>query len=255
MEGGYINSREFLEELINYQQHLRELEGPGSAMWYWPELVNEVEHLDKIYEVLKKAENAHFKSNFLRSYYNIYLFRYISDNIEEEFDEMMDLAVFYAFGAKIWWWLGEQLLIQCIHICMEYTADGRQREALSRYVFGKFLLDNSITIVYIFLCIHILFIVLLENCNESAKEHLLMSRKISKGMSWSAKKVLKIEGKQQNIFTESCYLLYNIHENEAKNIKYSDPQAAAKLASLARKRATDGTFLTFNTKFIQYEFV
>lgn len=63
-EGGYINSREFFEELINYQQHLRDLEGPGSAMWYWPELVNEILHLDKIYEVLKKAENAHFKSKF-----------------------------------------------------------------------------------------------------------------------------------------------------------------------------------------------
>lgn len=66
-----------------------------------------------------------------------------SDNVAKEFDKMFNIAVKYALGSQNWWWLGEQLLYQCVTIGTNYEGDGKYREALSRYVQGKFLLENS----------------------------------------------------------------------------------------------------------------
>lgn len=59
-----------------------------------------------------------------------------------ECDELIKLAVRYAFGSEDWWWLGEQLLIQCGTISSDYHADGGRRKALSNFIFGKFILEN-----------------------------------------------------------------------------------------------------------------
>lgn len=48
----------------------------------------------------------------------------------------------FALGSQDWWWLGEQLLIQAVNVSSTYQKDGGRREAINRYIFGKFILEN-----------------------------------------------------------------------------------------------------------------
>lgn len=67
---------------------------------------------------------------------------YTIGQFARECDALVQLAVRYAFGPEDWWWLGEQLLIQCNSVSGEYHSDGDRRKALSKYIFGKFILEN-----------------------------------------------------------------------------------------------------------------
>lgn len=67
----------------------------------------------------------------------------ILDNIQKEFDELMNIGVRYGFGDRVWWWLGDQLLQQCLEIGENCETDGHKREALANFLYGKFLTLNS----------------------------------------------------------------------------------------------------------------
>lgn len=143
---GYLSSKEYLQQLLNYQESIRQVEGPNSAQWLWPELKNERRHLDRIYDALKRAEDAHnsglncwiaAKPQFIET-------RIIADSMTKEFEEFIELGVFYGFGNKVWWWLGEQFLVQAIRITQAHNIDEVKPESLVKYIYGKFLKLNSI---------------------------------------------------------------------------------------------------------------
>lgn len=71
------------------------------------------------------------------------IFDFFLDNTQKEFDELVQLGVHYAFGDKVWWWLGEQLLILCSDVIENFATDGHKREAFINYIYGRFLTLNS----------------------------------------------------------------------------------------------------------------
>lgn len=62
-ENGYIFSKSYLEQLIEYQRLIKDIEGPNSIIWLWPNLIDEHKHLERLYHVLKNAEDAHSESD------------------------------------------------------------------------------------------------------------------------------------------------------------------------------------------------
>lgn len=71
-------------------------------------------------------------------------------------------------------------------------------------------------------------------------EYLGRCRKLSKGMKWSARTILKY--KQDTLFVESSKLLLRALLLKAKETREYDPEKAVKLCKIARKRAVDGTY-------------
>lgn len=69
---------------------------------------------------------------------------FIAEDIATECDNFLHLGVKYSFGHSDWWWLGEQLIAQGVHVCSKYHGDGQRRYATSKYIFGKFLFENGI---------------------------------------------------------------------------------------------------------------
>lgn len=60
-----------------------------------------------------------------------------------ECDEFIKVGIHYISGTDDWWWLGEQILLSAIVMGVEYAGDGGRREAISKFMYGKHLLENS----------------------------------------------------------------------------------------------------------------
>lgn len=77
------------------------------------------------------------------------------------------------------------------------------------------------------------------NDHQRAKTYLQQSRDLSMGRAWTAKK--ELDEKERTVFVESCILLYKAMIREILVMMYIDPQRAARMCSIARKRALDGS--------------
>ncbi|XP_031339636.1 uncharacterized protein LOC116168108 [Photinus pyralis] len=201
MERGLTNTEQFLRQLVQYQEELRKEQGPDSIMSRRPRLRESRDELDLVYRGLANAEVAHFKNNMC-----------------EEIDELLKLGIQFGLGAEDWWWLGEQILIQANNRSKEFMRDGGKKQALTKFIYGKFLFENM-------------------NDYEKAKLLLMESRALSNGSTWSARR--ELGPYQDSLFVEACILLYRILLIEAKQTMKSDPLKAARICILAQKRALD----------------
>lgn len=64
-EDGFSEAALFLELLIKYQKNMREEEGPESFVWFYPQLINEKDKLDILYQGLRAAEIGKLNGNNL----------------------------------------------------------------------------------------------------------------------------------------------------------------------------------------------
>lgn len=199
IESGYENTAKFLKQMIDIQENLREKSGPGTEIWIGPQLVHSQENLELLAKCLSKAEKAHKLKN-----------------ASVEWEELMRLAAFYAFGADDWWWLGEQLLKKCVS--MKYHDGFKKQEAIAHFIIGKYLVENG-------------------KKPTSGRDFLEIARQMSEGKSWNCKKIL--EKCTDTLFIESCSLLYRTLIEEAWSIFRVDPKKASEICGIARKRAAE----------------
>lgn len=61
-ENGYLSSASFLQQLIDYNEFLRNESGPDTPVWCRPRLIDRKDVLTDLAETFKKAEIAHFDS-------------------------------------------------------------------------------------------------------------------------------------------------------------------------------------------------
>ncbi|XP_018331833.1 uncharacterized protein LOC108741507 isoform X2 [Agrilus planipennis] len=209
-EDGYISSAHFISQLITYQKQQVEIHGEDSKIGLRPKLINFPEYLQKLYDTFKEAEIAHYEGDTTR-----------------EYDIVLETAIFFAYGPEDWWWLGEQLLLQCINIIYRNTEDGGRRDATCQYLVGRFLLLHNEEV-------------------EQSMPYLDAARVQSKNTFWSAKKVLQNTtvdcSNEETIFFESCKLLYKALMITAESTRKTDPEYSAQLCSIARKRANEACF-------------
>ncbi|KAK5643682.1 hypothetical protein RI129_007527 [Pyrocoelia pectoralis] len=193
--------RKFLRQLVQYQDDLVKEHGIDSIVGQRPLLYKTRENLDLVYHGFSNAEMAHFK-----------------DDVIQEIDIFLTLGIHFGFGAENWWWLGEQILIQANNISNDFTKDGGRKQALIKFIYGKFLFENM-------------------GDWEKAKSLLIESRALSIGSTWSARR--ELGSNQETLFVESCILLYKILLIEAKEAMKYDPLKGARICTLAQKRALD----------------
>lgn len=136
-----------------------------------------------------------------------------------------------------WNWLVEQLMYQCINACSVYDGDEGRREATSRYIFGKFLLENGRVINFCLLSTFSTLIFAVKDRNR-AIDQLQVAETLSRGKYWTATKVLNCV--QKTIFTECCLLLRKSLIEKAKDMMTSDLFSAIDICMQARKKAFDG---------------
>lgn len=72
----------------------------------------------------------------------------IEGDYGKECDQLIAMGAKYALGSSDWWWLGEQILMQAVSSSSEYCADGSRREAIAKYLYAKYLIENR---KYVFL--------------------------------------------------------------------------------------------------------
>ncbi|KAL3266739.1 hypothetical protein HHI36_010900 [Cryptolaemus montrouzieri] len=201
-QDGFVNTGEFIKQLIDYQEYVRNFYGPDTNIWLRPRLMFNMDLLYHLRDGLCRAEKAH-----------------MIDHIGTEVNEMLKLAVEYAFGDEDWWWLGHQLLDQSIIISKDFKKDGGMHHATARYIFGKFLLEKITDV-------------------DAALEHLNIARNMSVGTAWTARGIF--QDYQRSIFTEVSILLYLVILKQARKCMKSDTHLAIKLCKMARKAALDG---------------
>lgn len=136
-----------MRQLVDYQEALRQEHGPDTKVWCQPQLIKCKDELERVFAALRNAEAAHYEGQYINCKYKISLLNSsmyydFSERYGTECDELIKLAIHYALGPEDWWWLGEQLLIQCIAVSSTFAGDGGRREALSKYVYAKFILEN-----------------------------------------------------------------------------------------------------------------
>lgn len=199
IENGYDETVEFLQQTIDVQENLRSKYGPGTIIWMRPQLIYSQENLEILSKCLSKAESAHKSENTLG-----------------EWEELLHLAAFYAFGDDDWWWLGEQLLEKCISI--KYHGNFKKQEAIAHFIIGKYLVENA-------------------HKTLSGRNFLEICRQMSEGMSWNCKKIL--EKCHDTLFIESCSILYKTLFQEGLSIFKVNPKKASQIFGTARKRAAE----------------
>ncbi|XP_044748880.1 uncharacterized protein LOC123309718 [Coccinella septempunctata] len=209
-QDGYKNTAEYMKQLIDYQEYVRNFYGPDTNVWLRPRLKYNMDILYHLRDGLATAEKAH-----------------LADNIANEVREILKLAVEYAFGEEDWWWLGHQLLDQSITISRDFKRDAGMYHSIARYALGKFLLEKITDV-------------------DAALEHLNIARSISVGNPWSAKGIFKTH--QKTVFTEVSILLYKVILKQARQCMKYDPHLAIKLCKTARKAALDGCHYSGETE-------
>ncbi|KAK4886663.1 hypothetical protein RN001_002934 [Aquatica leii] len=200
-EQGYVNTKQFLWQLIEYQERLRNEQGPDAPISFKPRLLESSQKIDVLQNILKNSETAHYKGNF-----------------GQEIDGFIQLSVHFGFGSNDWWWLAEQIFVQAVNTSSQFWIDGGKKQAIIKYFYGKFLLENM-------------------KIKEKSKKLLIEARHISIGKTWTPPK--EIGYKQETIFVECCNLLFTILLSEAKEIMDSDPLTASRICGIAEKRALD----------------
>nr|XP_022909221.1 uncharacterized protein LOC111420467 isoform X1 [Onthophagus taurus] len=197
------NAASFLRQLINYQEEMRRSNGPESKVWSKPRIIDRSDVLTNLSNCFKAAETAHKNNEF---------------NVE--LDEFLHLGVLYTFRVRNdnWWWLGEQLLLQCNDIAKDYEGDGFRRYAISEYIYGKFKYEKM-------------------QDRVQATIHLRNARILSIGQSWTAAKYLLYA--QKTVFVESCILLYKLLLDDAMEMMRYDAKGAIKICIKAKRRAYD----------------
>ncbi|KAK4886657.1 hypothetical protein RN001_002928 [Aquatica leii] len=143
------------------------------------------------------------------------------DNIGQEIDEFIKLGMFYGFGPIDWWWLGQQILMQTIKLSDDYTKDDNKRKTVTKYLYGKFLLENM-------------------NNESEAHDYLHEARHLATGKLW---RVRELDIGQESVFKECCKLLYKILMAMGKKIAKSDPMQAIRLYAIAEKHAADACII------------
>lgn len=58
-EQNYPSSAQYLAQLVEYQEALRQKHGPDTKVWARPQLIKSKEELDVLFDGLKAAEKAH----------------------------------------------------------------------------------------------------------------------------------------------------------------------------------------------------
>ncbi|XP_057667605.1 uncharacterized protein LOC130900761 [Diorhabda carinulata] len=206
-EKSYVSSVAFGKELLNFQDNLRKDSPQGSVAFSKPMLQYDKEKFTLLMESLRKAEDNHRELNLIG-----------------ECEEFLKLSILFAFAdADDWWWLGEQLLIQTIKISSNYSSKiGNKYEALSRYIYGRYLLEK-----------------LKEFKNASVQ--LKISRMLSHGKGWLCKSYFpELRG---TLFMQCSHGIYYCTIREVKfYMGNQDYDKAIVLAEQARKRAAEACY-------------
>ncbi|KAJ8918339.1 hypothetical protein NQ315_008032 [Exocentrus adspersus] len=200
-EKGYYITAAFIHQLIDFQSEMTEKAGPTSVLWTKPQLKDTKNILKVVSESLMEAED----------------FRKV-ENYEKECETFLKIATHIAFLNTDWWWLGEQLLLQSIAIAKDYPSSGGKYEALSRYAYAKFLIENI-------------------RETAAAYEHLQTACNLSASTKWTTCGIFPEE--TGLLFANANYLLHICLMQQAKSYFKIDNSKAIELATLARKRAAD----------------
>lgn len=64
------------------------------------------------------------------------------DDYGTECDQLIKMGAKFALGSSDWWWLGEQLMMQAVSSSSEFCGDGSKKEAIAKYIYGKYLVEN-----------------------------------------------------------------------------------------------------------------
>lgn len=68
-EQNYPGSAEYLKQLIEYQEQLRQEHGPDTKVWSRPQLIKSKKELDILFDGFKAAEKAHYQGKISKSEY------------------------------------------------------------------------------------------------------------------------------------------------------------------------------------------
>ncbi|KAG5889658.1 hypothetical protein JTB14_028936 [Gonioctena quinquepunctata] len=200
-EKGYVSTASYLKELFHYQEQMRQQAGVGTNVWFRPQLIHSKKNLQYLSNGLRSSEDSHRNENYA-----------------QECGEFLKQAVHFAFDTMDWWWLGEQLLIQSIKVSTEYTSLGGKYEALSRFAYAKFLIENV-------------------KEYEDAYEQLNIARELAVGKVWTSKAFFSdVSG---TLFMQINHQLFDCLYRKAEYVKRRDIHQALSLAILARKRAAE----------------
>ncbi|XP_060532306.1 uncharacterized protein LOC132705625 [Cylas formicarius] len=202
-QNNYVLTEMYLKQLFGLQEVSRKEAGPQSLAWTFPVLRDSVAELVKLIDGLKKSEEHHRRGNFL-----------------EETDTLLQVAVGFAFDGDEWWWIAEQLFLQCISNCTHY-GNLMKLEAMSRYAYSKMLIEKA-------------------RDYENAEEQLERTCEISSGKTWNASKIFR--DINEPIFMSCNYLLHICLIKQAHQWSKTHARQAIEFASLARKRANEACY-------------
>lgn len=205
-EKGYISSAAFIKQLIDCQTEAREQAGPTSNLWLRPQLKYSKPELKILSDALCKAETF-----------------YKTDDHHSECMCFLQVAIYFAFLHQDWWWLGEQLLLQSIDVAVAYSFSGGKYEALSRFAYAKFLIENVKEF-------------------DNAQEQLELARKLTINHGWDLNLYFP-ELTDKLLYLQINRYIYMCHIRDA-NILMSknDIVGAIEVATLAKKRAADACY-------------
>ncbi|XP_072397684.1 uncharacterized protein [Diabrotica undecimpunctata] len=210
-DSGFLSASSYVKELIDYQENMRKSSGPGSNIFILPQLKFAKDELTTISQSLKAAETFHFEGLY-----------------SEECQEFLNLAVSFGFGNSDWWWLGEQLLLQSIRVSSEYSKIiGHKYEALSRYAYARFLMDNVKEF-------------------QNAEKQLRIARHLTQNKVWTGKTYFPDE--RGTLYMQTNRAIFDCLLKEVKAIMATDMERAIILSDQARRRAAEACFRNGETK-------
>ncbi|CAG9814242.1 unnamed protein product [Phaedon cochleariae] len=209
-EQGFICTASFIQELFNFQEELRQQAGPVSHIWLRPQLIYSRAELDHLKQGLIKSEEYHMESDYAK-----------------ECEVFLGLAVYFAFSHYDWWWLGEQLLIQSIKVSTEYESLKGKYEALSRFAYAKFLIENMKEF-------------------DDAKGHLKIAREIAQRKGWTSKGYFPDE--KGTLFMQINHYLFECLYRNVKQLVKIDYKKAIPVIVEARRRAADACYHSGETR-------
>ncbi|XP_049800159.1 uncharacterized protein LOC126235481 [Schistocerca nitens] len=190
-EDQFEQSALYVERLLKLEQDIRQLAGPGTAEWVRPQLRNQIDFLNKLRIGLTEAEQARTQG-------------------QAGFDcgAYLQVGLFFMQKPATWWWLAEQLLLQAVAAGRRCKTDGGRREAIARYVYGSFLLDQ------------------LEDARAAHKQ-LEAARKLSAGREWVSERDMGVE--LDSVFAAASLRLHDATVALIKQTRPNDPRGAVRL--------------------------
>lgn len=209
-EKGYFFTATFIQQMIDFQTEMREKVGPLNIFWTKPQLRDNNNILKTISDNLMKVET----------------FRKMKEH-EKECETFLKTSIHFAFLSSDWWWLGERMLLHSINLANDYPSLEGKYEALSRYAYAKFLMENTRKI-------------------KSAHGHLTIVRELSKGKKWMTMSLFPDE--KDYLYVMANKLLHICLMQEARSYLQVNFIKAIKLANSARKRAAEACDLDGETR-------